>query len=288
MVFMNVRHLHGVLLFLSALLLFAVIDTSIKYLSAYVAVPVLLWLRFVVHMVSMLAVVAPRVGWALVVTRRPWVMIFRALMLVGSSLLLQLAFRRMPLAETTALFFVTPLIVALMAGPMLGEKLRLRTWVAIGTGFAGALLVARPGGALVGEGVALTLCAALCYSIYQVLTRKLSASEPVMRQLFYTALVGTIVMLPVLGMFPITMPPTWGLSLLALSLGVLAGVGHFFFIRAFRDSPASTLSPMMYFQLVWVSLLGWAVFRQYPDSLSLAGMLVIVVSGISLVLQRQR
>ncbi len=283
---MNLRHLHGVLLFLSALLLFALIDTSIKYLSAFVAVPLLLWLRFFVHAVSMLLVVAPSEGWSLVVTRRPWLMTFRALMLVCSSLLLQLAFKRMPLAETTSLFFVTPLIVAVLAGPLLGEKLRLRTWLAIVGGFSGALLVARPGGALVGDGVALTLCAALCYSVYQVLTRKLSASEPVMRQLFYTALVGTVAMLPVLWMFPFEANLSWWQSALALSLGILAGVGHFFFIRAFRDSPASTLSPMMYFQLVWVSLLGWLVFGQYPDALSMLGMLIIVISGLVLVVTR--
>ena len=283
---MNLRHLHGVLLFLSAFLLFALIDTSIKYLSAFVAVPLLLWLRFFVHAVSMLLVVAPSEGWSLVVTRRPWLMTFRALMLVCSSLLLQLAFKRMPLAETTSLFFVTPLIVAVLAGPLLGEKLRLRTWLAIVGGFSGALLVARPGGALVGDGVALTLCAALCYSVYQVLTRKLSASEPVMRQLFYTALVGTVAMLPVLWMFPFEANLSWWQSALALSLGILAGVGHFFFIRAFRDSPASTLSPMMYFQLVWVSLLGWLVFGQYPDALSMLGMLIIVISGLVLVVTR--
>ena len=138
----------------------------------------------------------------------------------------------------------------------------------------------------VGEGVALTLCAALCYSVYQVLTRKLSASEPVMRQLFYTALVGTVVMAPVLWMIPFEATLSWWQSALALSLGVLAGVGHFFFIRAFRDSPASTLSPMMYFQLVWVSLLGWIVFGQYPNVLSMAGMFVIVISGLALVVSR--
>lgn len=285
---MNLRHLNGVLLFLSALLLFAFIDTSIKYLSAFVAVPLLLWLRFFVHMVSMLIFVAPRTGWDIVITRQPVLMLFRASMLVSSSLLLQLAYTRMPLAETSSLHFVTPLIVALMAGPFLGEKLRLRTWLAIAAGFSGALLVARPGGALVGDGVALTLGSALCYSIYQVLTRKLSASEPVMRQLFYTALVGTIAMAPVLAKYPLDFVLSWWQMLLAVSLGLLAGVGHFFFIRAFRDSPASTLSPMMYFQLVWVSLLGWLVFDQYPDSLSMAGMLIIVASGVSLVVQRHR
>ena len=285
---MRLLHLQGVVLFLTALFLFAVIDTSFKYLSVFIAVPLLLWLRFAVHLLVMLILVAPSQGRALVVTQRPWLTFLRALMLTCSSLLLQLAFRFMPLAETSSLFFINPLLVALLARPLLGEKLRMRTWLAIMAGFSGALLIARPGGALVGEGVLYTVCAAFCYAVYQVLTRQLSRTEPVMRQLFYTALIGTIAMSPVLAMYRLEMALTLLQSLLALSLGVLAGVGHFLFIRAFRDSPASSLSPMLYFQIVWVTLLGWLVFDQHPDGLSTLGMLVIAASGLALIMDRPR
>lgn len=272
----------GVALFLTALLLFASTDASFKYLSAFFAVPLLVWARFFVHLVIMLVFVAPRMGREIIVTQNPGLMILRALMLSFSSVFIQLAFRTLPLAETTAIFFISPLLVALFAGPLLGEKLQRRTWVATLLGFGGVLLIARPGGALVGSGVAYTLCAALCYTFYQLFTRKLSATEPVMRQLFYTALVGSIVMSFILPTYWTGEIPTLLQGLLIVFLGIGAGTGHFLLIRAYHEAPASSLSPMMYFQLVWVGLLGWLVFNQLPDMLSTIGMLIIGVSGLCL------
>lgn len=284
----NTKNLQGIILFLTALFLFATVDATVKYLSASFTVPLLVWARFVVHFVIMLALVAPGMGREIIVTTRPWLMTFRALMLVCSSLLLQLAFRSLPLAETTAIFFITPLLVALLAGPLLGEKLAIGTWLATVVGFCGALLIARPGGALLGSGVAYTLAAALCYAFYQILTRKLSSSEPVMRQLFYTALVGSIVMSFTLPAYWTGVLPTPTQALLIVSLGLFAGTGHFLLIRAYRETPASSLSPMLYFQLIWVVLLGWLVFSQLPDLLSSVGILIIGASGLSLALRRPR
>ena len=284
---MNVKNLQGSTLFLSALFLFALVDASVKYLSATFSVPLLVWARFVVHLVLMLAFVAPAMGRQIIVTQRPWLMISRAFLLVCSSLLLQLAFRSLPLAETTAVFFVTPLLVALLAGPLLGEKLQLATWLATLGGFCGALLIARPGGALVGSGVAYTLFAALCYALYQILTRKLSSSEPVMRQLFYTALIGTLSMSLVVPAYWTGVLPTASQALLIASLGVFAGAGHFLLIRAYRESPASSLSPLLYCQLIWVVVLGWLVFAQLPDLLSTVGMLIVGASGLSLARRRR-
>lgn len=270
------------MLFLSALFLFASCDAAFKYLSAWYALPLLIWARFFVHFVIMVACVAPWQGRELVVTRRPFLMVVRALMLVGASLFLQNAFKDLPLAETTSIFFVTPVLVALLAGPLLGERLSTITWVATFAGFAGVLLIARPGGAMHGVGVAYTLAAALCYAFYQLLTRKLSETEPVMRQLFYTALIGTAVASALLPAYWTTELPPLGHGLLILYLGISGGLGHFLFIGAFRETPASTLAPMIYFQLVWVTLLGWLVFAQFPDLWSMFGMVTIIASGLCL------
>ena len=182
---------HGVILFLTAVFLFAALDATAKYLTAFFAVPLLVWARYFVHLVFMLVAIAPGMGREIVITQRPWLMTFRALMLVGVTLLVQLAFRTLPLAETTAIFFVTPLLVALLAGPLLGERVRLHTWLATLGGFAGILLIARPGGNLHGVGVACALGAALFLAAYQLLTRKLAASEPPLRLLFHTCLLYT-------------------------------------------------------------------------------------------------
>ena len=171
---------------------------------------------------------------------------------------------------------------------MLGEKVSGKIWFATLTGFCGVLVIARPGGSLLGSGLFYTLAAALCFSLYQILTRKLADTEPTMRQLFYTALIGTLAMSAII-------PPYWTgeipspmHGLLIVSLGVWGGLGHFLLIGAYRTTPASTLSPMTYFQLIFASLLGWTVFGQFPDLISLLGMLIIVAAGLSLALRRAR
>lgn len=285
---MNIHSIQGIVLFLIALLLFSVVDSTAKYLVAFFAVPLIVWARYFVHFVLMLLLVAPGVGRDLVLTGRPGLMIVRGLTLVASSLFIVLAFRSLPLAETTAIFFVTPVLVALLAGPVLGERLNARTWLAMIGGFGGVLLIARPGSALLGVGIIYALCAALCYAFYQLLTRKLSATEPVMRQLFYTALIGTLAMSFVLPFFWTGEIPTPKQGMLIVSLGIFGGTGHFLLIRAFRETPASSLSPMLYFQLVFAAVLGWAAFDQHPDLLSLFGMLVICSSGLSLALRRPK
>ena len=280
--------LRGVVLFLAAVFLFAALDATAKYMNAFFAVPLLVWARYLVHFVIMLVFMAPGMGREIIATRRPWLMSFRALMLVGVTLLAQLALKTLPLAETTALVFITPLLVALLAGPLLGEQVRRSTWLITLVGFAGVLLIARPGGALFGAGVAYALGAALCYAIYQILTRKLAATEHPNRLLFYTALIGTLSMSLTLPAYWDGQIPTLTQGLLIVSLGLYGGIGHFMLIRAFREAPASTLSPLLYVQLIWATLLGWWVFDQLPDLLAIVGMLIIGASGLSLAIRSRR
>ena len=281
---MIIKNLSGFLLFPLALLIFAISDATAKYMSAFFAVPLLVWVRYLTQLVFMLATVAPGMGREIVVTSRPWVMVLRGSMQVASTMLGLMAFRTLPLAETTALVFITPLLVALLAGPMLGEKIHLRSWLATVAGFAGVLLIVRPGGDMDGVGVVYALGAALCYSLYQILTRKLAASEPPMRQLFYLALVGSVVMSLFLPLFWTDTVPTVKQAALILSLGLYGGAGHFLLIRAFHESPASRLAPLLYTQIVWAMLLGWMVFGHVPDRMSIMGMLIIGAAGLSLVL----
>lgn len=278
----------GILLFLLALLLFAILDASAKYLTAFYAVPFLVWARYAVHLVVMLVAVAPSQGRALITTRHPWLMVVRALLLCALTLFAQLAFRVLPLAETTAIVFITPLLVALLAGPMLGETVTKKSWLATLAGFAGVMLITRPGSNLDPTGVACALAGAVCYALYQILTRRLAASETPLRQLFYTALIGTLAMSLVLpGVWPATLPTPFELLLL-VGLGLCGGIGHFLLIRALRETPASLLAPLLYVQLVWAALLGWWVFGDVPDAWTALGMGIIGASGLSLVLGRRK
>jgi drug/metabolite transporter (DMT)-like permease len=280
--------LRAIALLLVAMLLFACLDATAKHLSATFPVPMLVWARYTFHFLLMVVFLAPSLRGRLVYTQRPWTQIVRALMLVATTGFGIAALQRMPLAETTALVFVTPLLVTVLAIGFLGETVRAGKFLALGTGFAGALLIARPGGALSAAGVGLALVAALSYSAYQILTRKIAPYESAVTMVFYTALVGTATMTLALPWYWSGPMPGPGEALLIGSLGILGGTGHFLLTRAFRMAPASTLSPFLYVQLLWATVLGYVAFDHMPDAPALAGMLVIGASGLALALGERR
>jgi drug/metabolite transporter (DMT)-like permease len=279
--------LRAIALFLMAMLLFATLDTTAKHLAQTFPVPMLVWARYTFHFLLMLLVLGWSMRGRLIATRHPVEQVLRALLLVATTGFGVAALRIMPLAESTAIFFVAPLIVTVLAVPLLGEKVGRRRYVAVLAGFAGVLLIARPGGTLPATGVAAALVAAAAYSGYQILTRRIARHENAVTMVFYTALVGTAVMALALPWYWSGPMPDWRQALLICSLGIYGGTGHFLLTRAFRLAPASTLSPFQYVQLVWATLLGWLVFGQLPDGLSMAGGLVIAASGVAIALDER-
>lgn len=280
--------LRGIALFMLALMLFASLDATAKHLAAFFAVPLLVWARYVVHFLLMLVFVAPAMRAELVRTANPRLQIVRALSLLATTGCGMAAFRVMPLAEATSVIFLAPLLVTLLAGPLLGERIGRSRWLAVLVGFGGVLLVVRPGTDLNPAGILWALGGAFSYALYQILTRRLSHAEHPLRLLFYTALVGTAVMSAALPWFWVDASPAPQQWLLIASLGLYGGVGHFLLIRAFRLAPASTLTPFTYVQLVWATLLGWIVFGNVPDAISATGMAVIAASGLWLALGARR
>ncbi len=277
----------GILLMLGAGLCFAALDATSKHLTQTFSVPMLVWARYTVHFVLMLIFLGPSMRARLIATQRPVALTARALMLVGTTGFAMAGISIMPLAESTALLFVTPLIVVMLASGLLKESVSAGRWIAVAAGFAGALLIARPGGALSTQGIILMSLAAGCYAIYQVQTRQMSLTESTVTMLFYTALVGTVAMslaTPLFWRGP--MPDAWqGLGI--ASLGIYGGTGHLLMTRAFRHAPASALSPFIYVQLVWAILLGWLFYDHLPDLLSVAGIAVIAGSSLSIALSER-
>jgi drug/metabolite transporter (DMT)-like permease len=204
----------------------------------------------------------------------------RAASLAIVSLLLGLALQRMPVAETTAINFLSPMLVVLLARPVLGERIGALGWMAAVTGFVGVLLIARPGNGLDAEGVTFALCAVGASVTYQLLSRVLVSTERTVALLFYTALIGAIGFGIFLPWFWTRETPTLLEVLLFLSLGICGGLGHFLYTAAYRHAPASLLAPMNYLQLLWAGLLGWLVFGHVPDPLSILGMCVVAASGV--------
>lgn len=275
--------LRGVLLS-GAVLVMACMDTTTKLLATRYQIPVVMAARYVVHALLMLMLLAPSQGRLLVQTRRTRLVLVRAACLAGASLLVGLALTRMPVAEATAVVFMAPLLVVLLAGQLLREQVGLFGWLAAIAGFGGVLMIARPGGGLDPGGVVFALGAAALIAAYQLLSRVLASSERTLALLFYTALVGALLFGLLLPWYWDGQPPTLLQAVLLLGMGVMGGLGHYLFTSAHRYAPASTLAPVMYVQLVWASLLGWLVFDHVPEPLSLLGMGVVAVSGVAVAL----
>ena len=157
---------HGVFLLLIGSFFFSLHDTSSKFLTAHFAAAQVVWMRYLCQFILVLLFVAPGRWREITVTRRPWLTILRGTMQGCSSLFVVMAFSTLPLAETTSMVFIAPLLVALFAGPILGEKVTRGQWLLIAIGFCGVLLIARPGGAVFGAGVIYALLCAVCYAFY--------------------------------------------------------------------------------------------------------------------------
>lgn len=266
---------------LAALFFFAVLDTTGKYLSQHHPVGVLVWARYMVPAIVLGAVLWPRMGRTLLATPRWRLQVLRAALLAGVSFLIMGGLQRIPMAEGTSLFFVTPLIVTLLAGPVLGERVTTANWLLALFGFSGVLLIARPDGHLPMWPVLMLLGGSLLYALYQLATRMLAPTERPLTTLYYTALVGATLSTLALPAAAHADMPGWQDILLVLSLGVSGMTGHFLLIRAMAFAPASLLSPLIYVQLVWATLMGWWVFGDLPGASAVTGACLIVACGLA-------
>ncbi len=274
------RLFKGVVYAAIGLLLFACMDSATKYLTHHYNVPFVVAIRYLVHFGLMVLILAPRGSAPLLYANRRGLVIVRALSLVVSSLSVGMALHRMPQADTTAITFLAPLLVALFALPVLGERIGRLGWVAAFMGFGGVLLIARPGSGLDGVGIFFALLAAVANATYQILSRLLATTEKAVSMLFYTALAGSLI-------FGLALPWTWENQapstlelVLFFAMGAAGGLGHYFFTAAYRYAPASVLGPIIYLQLLWAAILGWLIFGNTPDHLSLLGMAIIAGSGL--------
>ena len=274
--------LRGILLMFIALGVFTLMDSIGKYLSRFYPVPGIVWARYAINVLMLLAFLAWRGELRYVRTARPAIQVARGLLLGMATLLYFTALSRMPLAEASAIAFVLPLFVAVLAVPMLGERLDAPRLVAILVGLVGALVIVRPGSAAFTVYALLPLGMALMNALYQILTRKVAGLEPPLTSLFYGSLVGAVMFAPVLP-FAWEMPQDPWHWVLLLVLGLLATVGHFILIRAFEFAPATLLAPFVYTQLLWTMLAGYLVFGDFPDGGSILGMAIIVGAGLYLV-----
>ncbi|MEO8157448.1 MAG: DMT family transporter [Betaproteobacteria bacterium] len=272
------RTLRGIALLMSAVFMFSAMDTLAKYMLRSYPISALMWARYMVHLVVMLAWLGPRMGTKLFHTSHPWLQILRGLLLVGSTTFFYFALRYLPLAEAAAITFVGPVLTALLSGPMLGDKVSPRQWAAVTLGFVGVLIIMRPGGGVLSLPAVFPLATAILFSMYQIVTRKLSGREHPYTSLFYTALVGGAITSFAVPLHWIT--PTLSQAGFVVCIGFLGGFGHLLLIRSMEHTSPSTLAPFVYSQLIWSTLLAYLVFGDFPEPMTLLGMFVVVAAGM--------
>ncbi len=245
------------------------------------------WARYAGQMAAVTPYALHRAGPDFWRTRHPRMQLVRSAMLVVATLSFFGALRYLPLAEGSAISSLTPVVVVLLSPWILGERPgRARIGAAL-AGFAGVLLLVRPGSAVFHPAALLLFVTAVSNALYALLTRRLPGDSPY-TTLFYSALVGTLVLTPMLPFAVIPHVWTWKNAGLFVLLGVFAGVGHGLLTRAFLRAPASLLAPFAYLQVLWATVYGLLVFDQFPDAWSLAGMAVIAASGVALAWQERR
>ncbi len=259
--------------------IFTVMDSTAKYLSRYYPVPAIVWARFVASLLILLGFLAVRGKLHLARTSRPGLQFARGLLLAGATVMFFSSLKVLPLAEASAIGFVMPLLLALLAVPMLGERMDGTRLAAIAVGFVGVLLVIRPGSAAFTPYALLPLGMAVCNALYQILTRRVAGVEPALTSLLWGTIVGAVLFSFSLPFYWVTPTNPWHWGLIGI-LGVLATVGHFTLIKAYDYASASGLAPFFYTQFVWILLVGWLVFGEFPDGWSLAGIGIIVASGL--------
>jgi drug/metabolite transporter (DMT)-like permease len=267
----------GIAYALLAWLLFACMDAGSKLLAEEYSIVQILWVRFV----SLLAVsgsLALRHGSTGLITRRFWLQSLRSLMLMVEIGLFIWTITVLPLADAHAILAIAPLLVTALSVPLLGEKVGIRRWTAVGVATIGMLIILRPGFGVMHPMALVALLCACMWSLYQVLTRVVSRTDPPLTTLFYTALIGAVA-LTVIGPFYWRAPDAQGWALFVV-VAVLGASGHYLLIKALQLAPASVLQPFAYTVLVWATIVGYTMFGNLPDRFTVAGALIIVASGL--------
>jgi drug/metabolite transporter (DMT)-like permease len=276
--------LKGCGIFLCSLSCLSVLDVIAKDLVLRNSAPLVNLVRYgVIVVLSLSLMLFKRVPFYIDPPARKW-LILRGVMLGLVGICFMPALQFMPLGEATALYFLAPLIIVLLAPVFLGEKVQLKQYVSVVVGMLGMLLIVNPSGDLSPIGCGLMLVAAFCYAMVQLLTRKLTGRVISEQQFFYTAAICAPMGLVVLFIYwPQVWPDTSDILELLL-MGLCGATGQYLLIYAFKATPASILAPINYFQLVLAVVFGQLFFDHSPGLLAFIGIVLIAVAGLSLTL----
>lgn len=281
------NRLKGIGIISIAFLCFALLDGMAKWLVRDLPVLEVVWLRFLCHVLLSAMLLGPTHGLRLVRVSHPRWQLIRGLMLAIMTGLNFWALQFLQLAETGAIQFTVPILVALISIPLLGERLDRGRWCAVIAGFVGILLILRPGTQGFHPAMFLALGNAVLYACFNLLTRRLAGSDSPEATQFLSACASVVLLAP----FALAVwqtPATWSQWLLIALTGLAGGTGHYMLALAHRFAPASTLAPFLYQQIIYMVLIGYLLFGDLPSGALLLGSLVVVGSGLYLLWRETR
>jgi drug/metabolite transporter (DMT)-like permease len=269
----------GILWMLATMFCFIALDTMMKYLLETYSLVQVTWARF--FFATIIAIMAcGRHLPGLAISRHPKQQLLRSVFLMATTGMFNAGIRTTPLATATTIMFLNPVLVTILAIPLLGEKVGLRRWLGVLLGFIGAVIVIHPwdeGFGTFNHGILFLLAAAALNANYQILTRRVRGDDP-LTSLLYTAAAGAVVTSALAPWFW-----TWPTAvdwLLLIGTGVAGGFGHLFLIRAFGAAPASVVAPFSYSSLIWAALFGFVIWGDWPDLWTWGGAALIIFSGL--------
>jgi drug/metabolite transporter (DMT)-like permease len=275
----------GIGLMLLAMALASIMDGLCKVLAVSAYHPIqIAWGRFLFITLFLLPPLAAGRFRALQ-TARPGLQLLRGLAMLGSSVFFIGALPLMPLADATALAFVTPFFVTALAIPLLGERIGVRRWTAVAVGFIGVLLIVRPSGSGFQAAALLPVVSAACGALGFIITRMMRISEPTLTTLVisaFTALAATSAAVPL-----VWQPLDASALYMLVGIGGLSALSQYVLVLAFQRAEPSLLAPFLYSQILWATMIGFVLFGALPDMATLIGAAIIIACALY-VLYRER
>ena len=278
--------LYGIGFVILMTIAFTSLDASAKYLTNTLPLWVLLWGRYVFNFFFVALFFLRGAPADIIHTRNLKLQILRSIMLVSATLTFWLALIFLPLADCVVILFVSPLLVTMLAAPLLGESVGRHRWTAVILGFIGMVVVVRPGFTVFDWVSILPLITALLYAGVQISTRILGRADGALTTLLYSSAGGAVI--STIGVLFFWVTPSFEQWLVLGWLGFLGALGHYLMIKAYAIAPASLLAPFDYASLIWATILGFVVFGDLPDSWTVLGAIIIMSSGLYLIRRESR
>lgn len=284
--------LKGMAIMAVCMIILPFMDAIAKYMATFEAMSPgqVTFYRFFFQFVCILPLVLVT-GTAVFRAKRPWMNLLRGVLHAAASLMFFVAVKYMPLADVFAIYFVEPFMLTMMSAIFLGEKVGWRRWLAIVIGFGGAMIVIQPSYAIFGWTALLPIVCAFLYTLYLFSNRAIGEADSPLVMQTMAGVGGTLFMAAAIGVgsgmgeanFAPSLPSSWLGLVLLIVLGSISGYMHLLVVRAFRLAPLSLLAPFQYFEIISATVLGYALFGDFPTASKWLGIAIIVASGLFII-----